>query len=154
MKDSKGFVMVLLLSVAMLTGFLFKRETNRHMEECKRIEASSPVEVIIHDTLFVQTDFPNLVRTLIDIESKGNPNAVNSKSGAAGILQLMPIYVREANRILGENVYTLEDRFDPVKTLEMFCIIQDYHNPEQDIDKAIRLHNKGKAYYRLVKTNL
>lgn len=144
------FLIALYLLILGSSAFYF--EYNRHNEECARIKALKPV--YIHDTLWIKTDFPKTVKAIIEVESHGNPNAINSSSGASGIMQLMPIYVKEVNRILGEDVYTLEDRFNPVKTLEMFCILQDYHNPDQNVDKAIALHNKGKAYYDLVKSRM
>lgn len=149
----KSILVVYTGLLLLLTGtYLLFAEENRHMEECKRIEAMEPV--YIHDTIWIKTDFPKTVKAIIEVESHGNPEAVNSSSGATGLMQLMPIYVREANRILGEEVYTLEDRLSPVKTLEMFCIIQDYHNPSQDVNRAISLHNKGKEYYNLVKSKM
>lgn len=143
---------IALFYLILLGGLAGLTEYNRHSEECARIAALEPV--YIHDTLWIKTDFPKTVKAIIEVESRGDANAVNSSSGATGIMQLMPVYVKEVNRILGEEIYTLEDRFDPVKTLEMFCILQDYHNPEQNIDKTISLHNKGKDYYKLVKSRM
>ena len=80
-------------------------------------------------------------------ESRGNPLAVG-KDNDRGILQLRPIYVREANRIAGTD-YTHDDAYDIEKSLEMFAIVQGRYNPDSLIDKAIRLHNpgsSGKAY--------
>lgn len=95
----------------------------------------------IRDTVVIETDWSVMIRALIAVESEGNADAVNKTSGATGILQLMPIYVREANRIIGEDKYTLDDRYDVKKTLEMFEIVQGKHNPDRNIKKAIRLHN-------------
>lgn len=107
----------------------------------------------IHDTILVETDWSVMVRALAEVESHGNAMAVNETSGAAGILQLMPIYVREANRIIGEDRFTYDDRFDVAKTLEMFDIVQSHHNRDRDIAKAIRSHNPkaGKWYDERVK---
>lgn len=80
-------------------------------------------------------------RALIQTESGGNPNAIG-KTNDVGILQLTPIYVRDANRIT-HSQYTLDDRYDVKKSLEMFTIINDHYNPDHDIDKAIKLHNPG-----------
>ncbi len=80
-------------------------------------------------------------RALIMTESAGNPSAVG-KTNDVGILQITPIYVKDANRI-ANSCYTLDDRYDPVKSLEMFAIINSHYNPELDIDKAIKLHNPG-----------
>lgn len=90
-------------------------------------------------------------RALIQTESGGNPNAIG-KTNDVGILQLTPIYVRDANRI-AHSQYTLDDRYDVEKSLEMFTIINDHYNPDHDIDKAIQLHNPtaGDWYMKRVK---
>lgn len=88
------------------------------------------------------------VRALINIESGGNEKAFNERSGAAGVLQIMPIYVKEANRLLQDDIYTLNCRFDYIKSVSMFYVIQNKYNPNRDIDIAIKLHNPtaGKWY--------
>ena len=109
-------------------------------------------EVIIQvDTVYVESDWSKMVSALIKVESNGRADAVNENSGATGILQIMPIYVAEANRISGRN-YTLEDRLDPRKSIEMFEIVQGHHNPNRNIEKAIRSHNPtaGDWYYNRV----
>lgn len=117
------------------------------------VERSEPEVIIIeqHDTVYVESDWSKMVSALIQVESKGKADAVNQTSGATGILQLMPIYVAEANRISGRN-YTLEDRYDPAKSIEMFEIVQGHHNPGRDIERAIRKHNPtaGDWYYKRV----
>lgn len=95
----------------------------------------------VSDTV-TRTEWDIFVQALIFVESEGKPNAVG-KTNDVGILQITPIYVREVNRILGEERYTLEDRVDVDKSLEMFAILQEYHNPDRDIDRAIHLHNPG-----------
>lgn len=74
------------------------------------------------------------VEALIQVESEGKTNDV-------GILQITPIYVKDVNRILGEDRYTLAERTDTEKSLEMFEILQGHYNPSKSIDKAIKLHN-------------
>lgn len=81
------------------------------------------------------------VEALVMTESGGNPSAVG-KNNDAGILQITPIYVKEVNRIAQKN-YTLEDRFDPDKSKEMFQIMNTHYNPSFNIDRAIRIHNPG-----------
>ena len=73
---------------------------------------------------------------------KGNPFAVG-KTNDLGILQITPIYVKDVNRILGEERFTLDCRIDIDKSLEMFEIYQSYYNPDKDINRAIKLHNPG-----------
>lgn len=102
------------------------------------------------------------VEALIQVESEGKADAVG-KTNDVGILQITPIYVKDVNRILGEERYTLAERADTEKSLEMFEILQSHYNPSKSIDKAIKLHNPGAGQsYRikimnqmeLIKTNL
>lgn len=93
------------------------------------------------------TDFELIELAIIWQESKANPNPKHSDGKSEGILQITPIYVKEANRILGKSEYTLYDRRNPLKSHEMFLVVQNYHNPEKDVKKAVLLHNKGKRYF-------
>lgn len=95
----------------------------------------------ISDTVF-RTEWEIFLEALIYTESRGDSQAVG-RTDDVGILQITPVYVREVNRILREERYTLEDRRDSLKSLEMFHVVQDYWNPERDIARAIRLHNPG-----------
>lgn len=81
-----------------------------------------------------------MIQALIVVESEGNPLAVGS-SNDVGVLQITPIYVREVNRILGDDIYTLDDRTCIYKSLAMFEVYQSHHNPSKDILKAIKIHN-------------
>ncbi len=63
-----------------------------------------------------------------------------------GILQLTPIYVEEANRVTGEARWSHEDAWSISRSLEIFNAVQAHHNPEGDLSKAIRLHNKAPWY--------
>lgn len=92
---------------------------------------------------------------LIKTESEFDTLAVG-KSADWGILQITPIYVEEVNRIIGEKKYIHEDAFNPIKSLEMFEIMQAHHNPKKDIDKAIASHNPSatSAYSVKVRRNM
>jgi hypothetical protein len=95
-----------------------------------------------------KTEWDILIEALIQVESGGNPFAVG-RSNDVGVLQITPIYVREVNRILKEDVYSLDQRTDIEKSIEMFEIYQGHHNPEKDILRAIHLHNPGAgSWYR------
>ena len=102
------------------------------------------------------------VEALIQVESEGKADAVG-KTNDVGILQITPIYVKDVNRILGEDRYTLAERTDTKKSLEMFEILQGHYNPSKSIDKAIKLHNPraGQSYrikimnqMEIIKSNL
>ena len=85
---------------------------------------------------------------IIQVESEGNPNAVSGKS--VGAMQITPILVKDCNDILKKQKsnkrYTMADRYSVAKSKEMFLIIQQYYNPENNIEKAIRLWNGGVNY--------
>lgn len=115
--------------------------------------ALAPEPIQIADTL---SDWQMLTLAIAMTESRFNPNATG-KTGDRGILQLTEIYVREVNRILGADYYAPEDAYDPLKSIHMFSVVQDYRNPEHDQNKAIKLHNPGGAaigYPQKVKRNL
>lgn len=86
---------------------------------------------------------------IIDVESSSNPNAIGKRDDV-GILQITPIYVDEVNRIQSRIRFTLEDRFDIEKSLDMFGIMNYYKNPDMCIDQAIKIHNPKAPYsYKL-----
>ena len=91
---------------------------------------------------------------IIQVESEGNPNAVSGKS--VGAMQITPILVKDCNDILkrqkSNKRYTMADRYSVAKSKEMFLIIQKYYNPENNIEKAIRLWNGG-VNYKIKSTN-
>ena len=53
-------------------------------------------------------------RATVQQESSGNPNAVNKLSGATGQYQIMPVFLKEGNRLLGTN-YSMQDMTNPAK---------------------------------------
>lgn len=81
------------------------------------------------------------IEALIWVESKGDEKAIGANDDV-GVLQIRPIMVAEANRIIGYDKYTLEDRFSREKSIEMWQVVQDYHNPEKDIEEALKWHNR------------
>ena len=93
-------------------------------------------------------DWEPVMNAIIQIESKGNPAAVNGPY--VGVLQISPVLVKECNNILkstGSNKrYSLSDRFNTAKSKEMFIIIQSFHNPLNSIERAIRLWSGGIRY--------
>lgn len=81
---------------------------------------------------------------LIGVESEFDSTAVNKRTGARGILQIMPIFVREVNRLQSEVVYTWDDAFSVEKSIEMLNIM----NPNEDVERAIVKHNGRSKWYR------
>ena len=115
-------------------------------EPCS-MQLGQPIEQpTVKEQKIVPEQLEPVVQAMIHVESRGNTKCFRADGNCAGILQITPIYVEEVNRLLGEDRYSLEDRFDSIKSLEMFMVIQNYYNPGHDIEKAIQLHNKGQAY--------
>jgi hypothetical protein len=114
-------------------------------------------KVIINDSTIENTlsEWEIMKLAIIYTESEGNPLAIG-KNQDLGCMQITPIYVKEVNRILGEEKYSHEDAFNPEKSMEMFTIMQNHHNPENDIDRAIASHNPtaSSAYSVKVRKNM
>jgi hypothetical protein len=85
---------------------------------------------------------------IIQVESGGNTKAVSGNS--VGAMQITPILVKDCNDILKKRKsklrYTLADRYSLKKSKEMFLLIQSFHNPENNVEKAIRAWNGGPKY--------
>ena len=115
-------------------------------------------EPTLHDhvAMIVPEKLQAICKAIIWVESRDNPKAYRESGNCMGILQITPIYVKECNRLQSNVTYTLEDRTDIVKSLEMFTIIQNHHNPEHDLERAIQLHNPtaGPEYGDKVKARL
>ena len=104
----------------------------------------------------------SLVDAVIYVESRNNPNAWN-KSEACGVLQIRPIMIKDVNRILKRNQYTLNDRWNKTKSIQIFYIIQKYYSPNGTPERIARVWNGGPnghkkpqtlAYWHKVKEQL
>lgn len=84
-----------------------------------------------------------LLKSIIQVESLGKPDAYNPKEDAVGILQIRPIMLRHANQIIGFAKYSLNDRWSKEKSIEIFWVVQEYHNPNLWLDRASHLWNSG-----------
>ena len=90
------------------------------------------------DTIFAMAD------AFAMQESRMTEDAVSPCGKYAGCLQISEIMVREANRVLGEELYSYNDRYDAGCSYGMFKAVMEYHNPTLNIDKAVDIWN-GKA---------
>jgi len=92
----------------------------------------------------------DVMDAIIQVESRGNAKAVDRSGTCVGILQIKKCLVDETNNILRRNKderrYTYSDRYNPQKSKEMFIILQNHFNKEQNIEKAIRSWNAGFYY--------
>lgn len=76
------------------------------------------------------------------VESGGNALAIGDKGRAAGIAQIWARTVTDINRFSGTH-YTLNDRFDPVKSKEMFNLYTEHYGKGRSVEFKARLWNGG-----------
>jgi hypothetical protein len=101
-----------------------------------------------------------LVSALILVESRGNDSAIGDRhlvgNEAIGALQIRPIMVKEVNRILkiqkSDKRFTLKDRFERDKSIEMFYIWKNYHHKDSEPEVIARNWNGGPKGYKLNRT--
>jgi hypothetical protein len=83
-----------------------------------------------------------LIAAIIQVESGGDTLAYNLKEDAVGCLQIRPIMVREINRLLGKDSFTLSDRWSKVKSIQMFNILRS-HTKNPTNERIARNWNGG-----------
>ena len=83
-----------------------------------------------------------LMSAIIHVESRGNADAYNESSGAVGCMQLMPIMVKEVNRICKlrgiQKSYTMDDRWSCEKSKQMFRIWYNFHHRRSSAERIAR----------------
>ena len=84
-----------------------------------------------------------VIEAIAQVESERNPLAVSRNGRYVGYLQISEILVRECNNIAGYNKYTYADRKDRQKSIDMFIDFMEKHNPDGNMERAIRLWNSG-----------
>ena len=107
--------------------------------------ATSSFEVVMVKTKPTIQD--SLIDAIIHVESRGDSMAYNAKEDAVGVLQIRPIMMREVNRLLKENKYTLDDRWSKSKSIEMFNVIKD-HTTNPTNERLARNWNGGWNGYK------
>lgn len=133
----------LVIIVVFLGTMLFQNTSQKVREEFTNLEESS------FNPNSEMSEWQIFTLAIIDVESGSNPNAIG-KQNDVGILQITPIYVEEVNHIQSRMQFTLEDRFNIEKSLDMFGIMNYYKNPSMCIDQAIKIHNPKAPYsYKL-----
>ena len=80
----------------------------------------------------IQKKTQYLINAMIYVESRGNDSAYSASENAVGCLQIRPCMVEDVNRILKKQNktirYTLIDRWDRNKSIEIFHVYCAYYN--------------------------
>ena len=93
------------------------------------------------------SDWDMFTLALMKVESDYEIKA-KSSVGARGYFQIMPIYVEEVNRVHHTNY-----KYDEVvgsfeQSYEVFTLMQEAHNKDYSMDKALTLHNGNHKWYK------
>ena len=133
-------VVVVVLATALIVGTIL-------FGSCvARIEAATHKSLTAAERAAIET-----------VESGGDPAAWKKDEDARGIIQIRPIYVADANRILlrqgsggqgpRRKPFTHDDAFDPAKAWEMFDVVTSYyiraHGYADTFEVRARIHNGG-----------
>ena len=108
-----------------------EQELAEHM--CKKEDPLSEWDLFTLALMKVESDY--------EIDAK-------SSVGARGYLQIMPIYVEEVNRVHRTN-YVYEEVVGSLEqSYEVFILMQEAHNKDFSMDKALILHNGDHKWYK------
>lgn len=146
------------LAMALLTTSCAKTAANGN-SEIENLETGMYCEAdtIQADTVIdLQVEWNacyRLAHAFAVVESGDNPKAINHRENAVGLLQIRPIMIRQANMIVGEDLYELSDRHDSLVSIAIFHTVMSELNPELDVDKAIDIWNPNatQSYRNLIK---
>ena len=143
------YISATVLVIAGIVEFLCKPVSHAKINEPEQEEQ------VIEEPVIDNT-WDMFIEAVIWQESRGLETAVGDNGQAVGVLQIHPIMVREANRILalkGSSLrYQYEDRLSRTKSIEIFNLVQDYHNREHDFELALRIwnHNHPDSYRKQI----
>lgn len=98
------------------------------------------LEFVIHEDIIRKIIIAD---SIMIVESAGDTDAVGDAGNAVGAFQIWPIMVEDVNRIVGEDRFSLDDRTDYEKSLEMFFIYTDHYTPSWVFEKVARRWNGG-----------
>lgn len=142
----RNVLLVLLLTLTASTASLPPR-----YERVLKIEPKSittiPTKVPELKLVQQERNLKPLIDALIWVESRGKEDAYCKREDAVGVLQIRPIMVKEVNRILrlqgSSDIYTLEDRWNREKSIQMFTVVANYHHETSSYEKIARCWNGG-----------
>ena len=147
--DNKNLITVIILFISMAVVFFCAgglAGQHRQMRKQEKVVEEKIKEVYVEGEEL--DEWTILTMAIMKTESEFDPSRIGATQDV-GIMQFTPVGIEEVNRILRlegkEEEYSHLDAFDIEKTIEMFNIIQGYHNKEQNISKAIHQHNPGGA---------
>jgi len=85
------------------------------------------------------------------VESGGDASATGDGGKAVGIAQIWPITVKDCNRIIGREEFTIADRLSPERFKQMFFIYTKHYCKAAGgwtDERAARIWNGGPTGYK------
>lgn len=102
---------------------------------------------LLNSTHNILSGDSKLLDAIIQVESGGDPTKHAKGEDAVGCLQIRKIMIRDVNRILkkqkNKKRYKYKDRWDCVKSKEIFDIVIEYYLPGACDEDIARLWNGG-----------
>lgn len=131
-------VVVAVAAVSLTLNLLMGVDTGR-----LKFPDSGKTRVLVkQDTL---TEWQIFTLALMKVESEYDSLATSS-TGAKGYFQMTTSYVNEVNRIHNTG-YTMSQVRDFDTAYEIFDLMQQAHNPDYNLKKALILHNGNHGWY-------
>jgi hypothetical protein len=100
--------------------------------------ANERLIIAVSEPLYIYNVSDPFLRAVMRFESNYDERAVNPITKARGVLQIMPVMIKEVNKY-SDVKYTWNDAFNAQKSIEIWHIIHLAKNPEYYYDKACRI---------------
>ena len=127
-----------------------------------KLENENVQNPMLEQTCSNEFNWDKVIQAIIHVESRGNAHAVNKSGTCVGVLQIKKILVDDCNQYLkmkkSNKRFSYKDRYSREKSIEMFKLIQERYNKENNIELGIKLwasglkHNNKQAdrYYKKI----
>ena len=138
----KNTLIIVVLALSILTNIVSLSYIRNIKSTSGQLAEAQEEQVFEADTL---SDWDIFTLALMKVESEYDNNAVSSV-GARGYFQMTPIYVREVNRVHHTD-FTFSQVTDFETAYEIFDLMQQAHNPEYNMVRALELHNGKHKWY-------
>lgn len=107
------------------------------------IVVKEDIQIAISKSPIMKPDrLDDLIKALVKVESGGDTLAINSETGASGPLQILPVMVRDVNRIAEmkqlDKRYTMKDVWSLKKSKEIFKIYTNFYSKNADYETISR----------------
>ncbi len=138
-------IMLFLIWLAFVVGMIVGARTHGYTSQAPHtpsVAVTAPERQITLD---------DLLAAIEQVESGGDANAVGDGGKAVGAYQIHKIYVDDVNRIIGQNFYKYEDRWNRKRSRDMAKVYLThweprYLEPKPNIviaEHLARIHNGG-----------